>query len=234
MSSTAALDQSAPHRSASPIGLSFVRVSKRYGALFALRNLSLEINPGEFVALLGPNGSGKSTIIKIAGQASRPTVGTVAYRSAAGEEIAVSADVRSRIGMVGHASLTYDDLTAEENLHFFARLYSLTNVRERTETLLSAVGLLPRRASLVRTFSRGMRQRLSIARALLPGPGLLLLDEPTTGLDQQALEWLTACLRDSHRSGCTIVMSTHGASDVLALATRRILLDAGSLAGGAA
>lgn len=234
MSSTAALDPSAPHPSASPIGLSFTRVSKRYGALFALRNVSLEIAPGEFVALLGPNGSGKSTIIKIAGQASRPTVGTVAYSSAGGEVITNSADIRSRIGMVGHASLTYDDLTAEENLHFFARLYSIGEFRPRAESLLTAVGLLPRRASLVRTFSRGMRQRLSIARALLPEPGLLLLDEPTTGLDQQALEWLAACLRDLHRSGCTIVMSTHGASEVLSLATRRILLDSGSVAGGAA
>lgn len=234
MASTAALEPVALRHSASPIGFSFARVSKRYGSIFALRNVSLEINPGEFVALLGPNGSGKSTIIKIAGQASRPTAGTVAYSNAGGGAIEDSTEVRSRIGMVGHASLTYDDLSAEENLHFFARLYSLPGIHDRTEALLAAVGLLPRRASLVRTFSRGMRQRLSIARALLPGPGLLLLDEPTTGLDQQALEWLAACLRDLHRSGCTIVMSTHGASEVLSLATRRILLDSGSVAGGAA
>lgn len=197
--------------------------------MFALRHVSLTIVPGEFVALLGPNGSGKSTLIKIIAQAARPTSGTVSFVSRAGNVFEDKVEARARIGLVGHSSLTYDELTAEENLQFFGRLYGVENVPARMRELLEAVGLSARRSSLVRTFSRGMRQRLSIARALLPSPGLLLLDEPTTGLDQEALGWLAGYLRELHRSGCTVAMSTHGASEVLELATRRITLFSGAV-----
>ncbi len=224
---------SAPASSLSAgVGVSFERVSKRYGRLLALRNISLAIQPGQFVALLGPNGSGKSTLIKVAAQAAQPTSGEVHFTEVNGEAILSPKEARARIGLVGHNSLTYDDLTAEENLAFFAKLYGVADAVSRIGELLQAVGLGARKGSLVRTFSRGMRQRLSIARALLPLPGLLLLDEPTTGLDQSALSWLTEYLRQLHSGGCTILMSTHGASDVLALATRKINLDAGALADG--
>ncbi len=215
------------------IGLSFERVAKRYGRLWALRHVSLSIAPGEFAALLGPNGSGKSTLIKLAAQAAKPTSGEIKWISD-GRAIESSAEARARTGVVGHNSLTYDEMTAEENLEFFAKLYAVPEAQKRIDELLRDVGLAGRRTSLVRTFSRGMRQRLSIARALLPAPGLLLLDEPTTGLDQEALAWLAACLRQLHQGGCTILMSTHGASEVLSLATRTITLSAGSVAGGAA
>ncbi|MBI3404092.1 MAG: heme exporter protein CcmB [Acidobacteria bacterium] len=207
-----------------PIGVSFDRVTKRYGALFALRNIQLAIGPGEFVALLGTNGSGKSTLIKLAAMAARPTAGLLRFCTQSGAEISDPIEIRSRIGLVGHSSLTYDELTAEENLELFARLYAVPSRETKICKLLESVGLSTRRSGLVRTFSRGMRQRLSIARALLPSPGLLLLDEPTTGLDQDALEWLTECLGQLHATGCTIVMSTHGASAVLALAKRTVTL----------
>ena len=218
-----------PPTAAAPLGVSFAAVSKRYGALHALRSVTLSIAPGEFVALLGPNGSGKSTLIKVAATLARPTQGTIHFTSCDEQRIEAGADARARIGLVAHSTLVYDELTAEENLTFFARLYGVDAAASRVRELLASVGLAARSGSLVRTFSRGMRQRLSIARALLPSPGLLLLDEPTTGLDREAMQWLTACLRDLHRSGCTIVMSTHGASAVLDLATRTIELDAGAV-----
>jgi len=213
------------------MGVSFARVSKRYGALFAVRNVSLAIAPGEFVALLGPNGSGKSTLIRLAAQAARPTAGSVNFSLEGGRALVEPVEARAGIGLVGHSSLVYDELSAVENLQFFGKLYGVSNIPRRARELVEAVGLGKRADSLVRGFSRGMRQRLSIARALLHAPGLLLLDEPTTGLDQDALNWLTAYLRDLHHAGCTIVMSTHGASDVLALAKRRVMLEAGSIAG---
>lgn len=214
------------------LGVSFQQVTKRYGLLLALRNVSVSIHPGEFVALLGPNGSGKSTLIKLGAQAARPTSGTISFTNSKGVVIASSVEVRSRMGLVGHSSLTYDDLSAEENLVFFGKLYGVENPAARATALLDEVGLLSRKKSLARTFSRGMRQRLSIARALLPAPGILFLDEPTTGLDQSAMGWFAEYLRNLHNRGCTILMSTHGTSDVLALATRTLHLEAGSVVSG--
>lgn len=213
-----------------PLGVSFDRVNKRYGLLFALRDLSLTITPGEFVALLGPNGSGKSTLLKAAATIVRPTTGTVQFHVPGGVPLGNLLEARARIGMVGHSGLTYDDLTARENLWFFAKLYGLEGAAVRIDELLNAVGLVQRQNSLVRTFSRGMRQRLSIARALLPSPGLLLLDEPSTGLDTDAMNWLITCLRNLQEKGCTIVMSTHGSSEALSLATRTVTLAAGAVA----
>ncbi len=182
---------------------------------------------GECVALVGHNGSGKTTLLKIAAQLSRPSRGKIAYYER--DSVLSGDEVKKRIGMVGHHTLVYDELTAEENLVFFAKLFSLPDPEERARQALAPVGLASRAADMVRTFSRGMRQRMGIARALLASPGLLLLDEPAAGLDPEGQQWLGATLRHLHASGCTILMSTHGRNETQASVTRAIRLEGGKI-----
>lgn len=209
-----------------PAGIRFTHIEKRYGGLFALRRVSLEIAAGECVALAGRNGSGKTSLLRIAAQLVRPSAGEVRFTRANGQSFD---GARPRIGYVAHATMVYDELTAEENLLLFARLQGSATPAALAERLLREVGLLERRASLVRTFSRGMRQRVAIARALLQQPQILLLDEPGTGLDAEGLLWLAGTLRELRDAGCTLLMSLHGESEISALATRGVRLDAGSL-----
>ncbi len=208
-----------------PTGIRFEKIDKRYGGLYALRRVSLEISAGECVALAGRNGSGKTTLLRIAARLARPSSGIVTFVDRAK---GVAAE-RVQMGFVGHATMVYDELTAEENLLLFARLLGITEPAARTETLLGEVGLSDRRSSLVRTFSRGMRQRVAIARALLNEPAVLLLDEPATGLDPQGVTWLAETLQGMRDAGRTILMSLHGESEISTLATRAIRLEAGSI-----
>jgi heme ABC exporter ATP-binding subunit CcmA len=202
--------------------LRFEKVDKRYGAVYALRNLTLAIAPGECVVLAGRNGSGKTTLLRIASGLTRPTRGALSFSG-------VPEDQSAKAGFVAHASMVYDELTAQENLLFFAKLLGVAHRQERVQELLREVGLSDRKDSPVRTFSRGMRQRIAIARALLANPTLLLFDEPATGLDPEATTWLTGHLAKLRDSGCTIVMSLHGESELARLATRAVRLDAGSV-----
>ena len=206
-------------------GIRFEKIDKRYGGLYALRRVSLEFAAGECVAFVGRNGSGKTTLLRIAARLARPSSGTVSYLNGSGEK----SDTPPPAGFVAHATMVYDELTAEENLVLFARLQGITKPAARAEALLQEVGLLERRNSLVRTFSRGMRQRVAIARALLSEPAIMLLDEPATGLDPQGTTWFAQTVRGLRDSGRTILMSLHGESDMSALATRAIRLDAGSV-----
>jgi heme exporter protein A len=209
----------------SPTGIRFENIEKRYGGLYALRRVSFEVAAGECVALAGRNGSGKTTLLRIAAQLVRPSSGTVNFSEGGGKVDQAAA----RMGFVAHATMVYDELTAEENLLLFARLQGIAEPAARAEALLREVGLIERRRSLVRTFSRGMRQRVAIARALLNDPTVLLLDEPATGLDPQGVTWFAETLRRLRDTGRTILMSLHGESEISALATRAIRLDAGSV-----
>ncbi|HET8923788.1 MAG TPA: ABC transporter ATP-binding protein [Candidatus Acidoferrum sp.] len=209
----------------SPAGIRFEKIEKRYGGLYALRRVSLDISAGECAVFAGRNGSGKTTLLRIAARLVRPSSGTVDFRMKNGKE----PEPASATGFVAHATMVYDELTAEENLLLFARLQGIPNATARAEALLNEVGLIERRGSLVRTFSRGMRQRIAIARALLNEPAMLLLDEPATGLDPQGIAWLAGTLHRFRDAGRTILMSLHGESEISALATRAIRLDAGSV-----
>jgi heme exporter protein A len=209
----------------SSVGLRFENIDKRYGGLLALRGVSLTIAAGECVVFAGRNGSGKTTLLRIAARLVRPSRGELSFTGAppGGE------DNHIRPGFVAHATMVYDELTAEENLLLFARLLGTAQPENRVEALLQEVGLSDRRASRVRTFSRGMRQRVAIARALLHEPAVLLLDEPATGLDPQGVTWLADAIRRLRDSGRTILMSLHGESEISSLGTRAIRLDAGSV-----
>lgn len=198
---------------------------KRFGPKVVLRNLDFFVEPGEFVALLGPNGAGKTTFLRILSSLSRPTLGQVRISGYSLPQ--QSAAVRRHLGVVSHLPLLYGDLTAEENLKFYGRMYSVSNMAGRITEVLEIVGLAPRRRDLVRTFSRGMQQRLAIGRAILHDPDVLLLDEPHTGLDQDACNMLDDVLREVTRQGRTVVMTSHDLSRASDLAGRFDILSRG-------
>lgn len=201
------------------------KLVKRFGLKTILKGLDFTVQPGEFVALLGPNGAGKTTFLRILASLSRPSLGSV---KVAGYSLPnESANVRARLGVVSHMPLLYPDLTAEENLQFYARMYGLQNQAERITEVLGMVGLEARRKDLVRTFSRGMQQRLAIGRAVIHDPEVMLFDEPYTGLDQDASEMLDDVLRSVAAKGRTVVMTSHDLARAEDLATRFDVLTRG-------
>jgi heme exporter protein A len=201
------------------------KLVKRFGLKTVLRGMDFQVAEGEFVALLGPNGAGKTTFLRILASLSRPTLGELQI---AGYHLPYhAAAVRRRLGVVSHLPLLYGDLTAEENLLFFARMYGLDNPGKRISEVLEMVGLAPRRRDLVRTFSRGMQQRLAIGRAVLHDPDVMLFDEPHTGLDQDACVMLDNVLREVAARGRTVVMTSHDLARVGALASRFDVLSRG-------
>jgi heme exporter protein A len=202
---------------------------KAYDGIPVLRGIDLTLVRGELVALLGPNGSGKSTLLKLLAGLIRPTAGQVFI---GGWELPrEAANVRAQLGIVGHKLLLYEGLTARENLMFFAQLYNVPkrDAHARAEALLERVGLSRRADDVVRSFSRGMQQRLSIARALVHDPSIMLLDEPYTGLDQDASAALDQVLRSARAEGRTILMVTHQIEHVAQLADRFLILSRGEI-----
>jgi heme exporter protein A len=202
-------------------------LTKPFGSHVALRNVELNVAEGEFLTLVGPNGAGKTTLIRILATLSRPTAGEVwvdGWNLADGP-----LEVRRRIGLISHQPLLYGDLTAEENLRFYSRMYGLPDPADRIEEVLQQVGLLARRSDSVRTFSRGMQQRLSIARAILHRPAVMLLDEPYTGLDQQASTMLDEVMRTVGAASLTVLMTTHDLDRGLVMSDRVAILSAGRL-----
>jgi len=209
-----------------PAALDIDGVYKYYGSFPALRDIRLKITAGSTVALLGRNGAGKTTLLKIIAGLSKPSEGSVRI---GGHEVREQA-TRAKIGVLGHGISVYDELSALENLIIFAKLYGLPDPEKSALAWLERTGLDRVRDGLVREFSRGMRQRLAVARAFLHEPELLLMDEPFTALDDRAIAVLQELLADAHATGRTIVMSTHQLREALELATDVVLIQRGQIA----
>jgi heme exporter protein A len=201
------------------------KLVKRFGLKTVLRGVDFEVQPGEFVALLGPNGAGKTTFLRVLASLSRPSLGEV--RVAGFRLPNEAAAVRARLGVVSHLPLLYGDLSAEENLRFYGRMYGLIDLESRITEVLEMVDLENRRRDLVRTFSRGMQQRLAIGRAVLHDPDVMLFDEPYTGLDQDASTMLDEVLKTVAAEGRTVVMTSHDLARAEELATRFDILSRG-------
>ena len=216
------------------LALEVAGLSKAFGGTPALRDVDLQLGWGETLALFGHNGAGKSTLIRTLVTLVRPDEGTVTI--AGFDRVRQAAQVRSMVGYVGHQSLLYDDMTARENLRFYAKLYGIADADHRVERSLAEVGATSFANRRTRVLSNGMVKRVAIARALLHRPRVLLLDEPETGLDQGGLELLDSMVTAVKAGGASVVMSTHATERGLALADHVLVLDAGrvALAGAAA
>lgn len=201
---------------------------KRFGPTWALRKVDLTLTAGAFLTIFGPNGAGKTTLIRILATLSRPSSGEVYVAGVPLQRAA--ARLRRSIGLVTHQTLLYPDLSAEENLRFYGRLYDVPDLDTHIDLALERVGLQARRYGLVQEFSRGMQQRLSIARAILHNPAVLLLDEPYTGLDPEAAETLGEVLTSLSRQGRTIILATHSLERGLALCDEVAILARGRVA----
>ena len=182
-------------------------ITKRFGRSIALRGIDLDLAAGERVALFGPNGSGKTTLLRLLAGLVPPSAGAL---QVAGRAYSTGGqDIRARIGVVSHHTYLYDDLTGEENLLFYGRMFGIGPLRERVAEVLALAGLQARAGDKVGAYSRGMQQRLALARAVIHDPDLLLLDEPETGLDQEASASIDGFLDRLHGSPRTVVMATH-------------------------
>lgn len=204
-------------------------LSKFFGSHQALKDINLEVKKGEFIAIFGPNGAGKTTLIKIISTLISPTSGAIFINEQNIKE--KSLEARKQIGAISHDTYLYESLTAYENLMFYGRMYGVQNLENKIETLLEQVGLKARRNDRVATYSRGMKQRLSIARAVLHNPEILLLDEPYTGLDQQASRTFEKILADLYGSEKekTTIMTTHDLERGLQMCNRAIILNNGKI-----
>ena len=203
-------------------------LTRRYGPIRAIDGVDMSLERGDFLTVFGPNGAGKTTLLKTLACLVKPTAGSL---SIFGFDPRAHGDqVKRRIGLIAHTGLLYGGLSARDNLLFFARLYDLSEPARRADSMLEEVGLRDRADDLVRTFSRGMQQRLSIARALIHDPELVLLDEPYTGLDQHASRMLRGILEQIRGKGRTVVMVTHHLEEGLEVSTRIAIMTRGRLA----
>ena len=205
--------------------VSVVQLGRHYGRRRALADLTFTAGAGDIVGLLGPNGAGKSTLLAILGTLLVASAGRVKYGDATVAE--GGADLRARIGMLGHDLFLYPELTARENLVFFGRLYGVPEVEARVADALERAGLAARGDEAVSSYSRGMRQRVALERALLHGPRLLLLDEPFTGLDQASAAALVTRLREEQARGVITLLATHDLDVVDGLLNQVVFLRAG-------
>ena len=202
-------------------------ITKNFGSMTVLDNVNFSVKGGEFLTIVGPNGAGKTTLIKIMATLVNATGGTVEL---GGFNVKKSPEkVRGIIGVISHNTYLYNELTAGENLKFFGKMYAIPEIDRRVDEVLGETGLSDRKHDRVGTFSRGMKQRLSIARAILHNPAVLLLDEPYTGLDQQASASLESVLDSLTGSGITTIMISHDLKRGLALADQVMIMASGTV-----
>ncbi len=202
-------------------------VRKRFGHRWALEGIDLRVFRGQLLTLFGPNGAGKTTLIRILAQLVRPTAGEIRVEGRLVEDY--GADLRRKVGVISHLTMLYPSLTGRENLAFFARLFDVPDPQARIEAVLDRVALTSRADAPVQTYSRGMAQRLAIARAILHDPPILLLDEPYTGLDTQASDRFTRLLRELADGTRTLVLTTHNLEQGLELSHRVAVQVAGRI-----
>ena len=208
--------------------LRLIEVSRTFGRRRALNRVSLTLEAGTITALLGHNGAGKSTLLSIAATLLRPSSGDVRYDDL--DAAAGGAALRGRIGLLGHDLYLYPELTAAENLRFFAKVYALDRIEQRVGEALEAAGLTERRDEITAGFSRGMRQRLALERTLIHQPRLVLLDEPFTGLDEASRDALRTRLRALRQSGAIVILTTHDRVAIADLTDSAVSLVDGRLA----
>jgi heme exporter protein A len=205
-------------------------LTRRFGAATAVDGVDLTVRRGEPVALFGTNGAGKTTLLRLLSGGLKPTAGSLLVN---GHDPRRASDrSRAAIGLLSHHTLLYDDLTPVENLVFFARLHGVPEPEDRAAALIESVGLTDRAGEPVSGFSRGMQQRVALARALLHQPSLLLLDEPSSGLDAAASARLAAALHEAAAGGATWILATHDVEEGLRLCPRWIALSRGRVIDG--
>ena len=209
----------------SAAAISIQNVWKFFGEFPAVRGVSLGVPAGSILALLGRNGAGKTTLIRMMAGLLRPSKGEITF----GASTSQNGNSRPTAGVVGHGQWVYEDLSARENLAFFGRLYEINDAEQKINHWLERVGLWTFRDSRVNEFSRGMRQRLTLARALLHDPEILLLDEPWTALDDRATDLLSSLLLQAHERRRTVVMCSHQLQETLQVATDLAVIERGRL-----
>jgi len=207
--------------------IQFSKVNKKYGHIHAMRDVSVSFDKGEFISIFGPNGAGKSTFLKLLCTMTSPSSGDIMYEGTPLKKL--KDDFRSRFGVISHQPFLYSELTAMENLRFYSKLYGVKNIDERIKELLNKVELYKRRNDKVRGYSRGMLQRLSITRALLHNPDIVVLDEPYTGLDTHASDILTKILVELFDAQRTILMVTHNIKQGYDASSRLAIIRRGQL-----
>jgi heme exporter protein A len=207
--------------------LSVKSLKKDIGKKNILNDITFSLKQGEVLSVLGPNGAGKTTLLKLLSTVTNPTAGKIKITNEEVNDEAIN--LRNKIGVISHDTFLYDNLTAYDNLKFYGELYSVSNLKQRIFSVIDEVGLNFCLQDLVRTFSRGMKQRLSIARAIIHFPELLLLDEPYTGLDQHAIEMLNRVIKDLNDGQRTIILITHDFQQGLNLSDRFLILVDGQI-----
>ena len=203
-------------------------LTKSFGNNLALGGIDLEVETGKTLAVFGPNGAGKTTLIKILASIMKPTAGEVSINGFSLKDNAEA--IRSHIGIVSHQTFLYGNLSAYENLHFYSRMYDVPHYKKRIMQVASMVGMESRLYDRINTLSRGMQQRFSIARALLHQPDIVLLDEPETGLDQQAIAMLWELLKEDGSKKRSVVFTSHSLERGLKACDDLIILNRGKIA----